>query len=114
MRHFGLSSLFFLIAVPLAAFVTPIVHWDDMQVKHTWHTVPADWESLGDPSAGTTIDIDIALKPDRESAVIDALSEISNPQHSRHVLFATTPLAPLFTHAAALFQISRIPFQGTA
>ena len=114
MRHFRLSSLFFLIAVPLTALAASIAPWDDMQVKHSWNDLPADWENLGHPSAGTTIDIDIALKPHQESAVVDALSEISNPMHPRHVLLATTPLTPLFTRAAAMFQISSIPFQGTA
>ena len=114
MRLIWLSALFFLTAVPLAAYATPIAPWDDMQVKHRWNDVPAYWESLGHPSAGTTIDIDIALKSDRESAVIDALSEISSPEHPRHVFLATPALAPSFTRAASPFQISSIPFQGTA
>ena len=86
MRLIWPSALFFLAAVPHTAHATPIAPWDDMQVKHSWNDVPADWESLGHPSAGTTIDIDIALKSDRETAVIDALSKISNPEHPKHVL----------------------------
>ena len=114
MRLIWLSTLFFLNPVLLPAFATSIVPWDDVQVKHSWHTVPADWENLGHPSAGTTIEIDIALKSDRESAVIDALSEISDPQHPRYVLLDTPPLAYLFTCAASPFQIPGIPFQGRA
>ena len=114
MRLIWPSALIFLAAVPLTAHATPIALWDDMQVKHSWNDVPADWESLGHSSAGTTIDIDIALKSDRETAVIDALSEISNPEHPKHVLPATTPLAPSLTRAASLHQISSISFQGTA
>ena len=93
MRLIWLSALFFLTPVPLPAFATSIAQWDDIRVKHTWHTVPADWENLGHPSAGTTIDFDIALKSDRESAVIDALSEISDPNHPRYVHLVTHLLA---------------------
>ena len=114
MRLIWLSALLILTLVPLPTFTTPIIPWDDMRVKHTWPAVPPDWENLGHPSAGTTIDIDIALKSDRESAVIDALSEISDPKHPRHVLLAAPPLAYLFTRTAAPFQIPGISFQGTA
>lgn len=82
-----LSALSFLTAVLLANLNLSILvspeAWDDMHVKHTWHAVPVDWESLGHPSAGTTIDLYIALEPERESALIDALSEVSNPRHPR-------------------------------
>ena len=99
----------FLIAVILADFETPAVHWDEMWVKHTWNTVPANWESLGNTTTGAIIDLHIALKPDRERALINALSEISNPRHPRHIHLITLPLAPLFTCAAPL-QIWRISF----
>ena len=103
--------LSFLIAVILADFVTPEVHWDEMWVKHTWNSVPANWESLGNTTAGAIIDLHIALKPDRERALVDALSEVSNPRHTRHV-HLTHSLAPLFT-CAVPFQIWRISFQRT-
>ena len=108
------SAFSFLTAVLLlVGFATSTEPWDDVLVKHTWHAVPAGWESLGHPSADTTIDLYIALKPVRESALIDALFEISNPRHPRHDPFTTPRLAPLFTCTPALIQIWRIPFEGT-
>ncbi|KAH8997710.1 Pro-kumamolisin, activation domain-containing protein [Lactarius hatsudake] len=53
--------------------------WDDMHVKHSWNTVPRNWESLGHPPSGTTIDLYIALKPQRENAVVDALYRLQVP-----------------------------------
>ncbi|KAF8258634.1 subtilisin-like protein [Lactarius quietus] len=47
--------------------------WDDMHIKHTWDAVPENWESLGCPPSKTTIDLYVALKPERENALIDAL-----------------------------------------
>ncbi|KAF8258632.1 subtilisin-like protein [Lactarius quietus] len=47
--------------------------WDDMHIKHTWDAVPENWESLGLPPSGTTIDLYIALNPESENALIDAL-----------------------------------------
>ncbi|KAF8256804.1 subtilisin-like protein [Lactarius quietus] len=58
---------------------TPL--WDNMQMKHTWNAVPANWECLGPPPSGTTIDLYIALKPHRENALIDALYEVSDPRN---------------------------------
>jgi hypothetical protein len=109
MQYHWFSALSFIIAVLLFDFVTPLEPWDDMQVKHTWHVVPVNWESLGDPPAGAKLNLHIALKPQREIALVDALSEVSDPRHPRHVLL-TTPLAPLFMCAAAPFQIWCIPF----
>jgi hypothetical protein len=100
-----LTTLFFLIAVLLADLATSLEPWDNMQVRHTWHAVPVGWETLGYPAAGTTIDLYIALKPERESALVDTLYEVSEPMHPRHVLLTTPALAPLFTCAAAPFQI---------
>lgn len=87
-------------SVLLANFVTPVVQWDEMWVKHTWNTVPAGWESLGDPAAGAVFDLHISLKPNQESALTDALSEISNPMHSRRAVLTTPLFVPLFTCAA--------------
>jgi tripeptidyl-peptidase-1 len=98
MRYYHLlSALSFLTAVLLPDLAMSLEPWDDMQVKHAWNAVPVDWESLGHPPAGTTITLYVALKPERESALIDALSEVSNPRHPRHILLTTPPLAPLFT-----------------
>ncbi|KAF8263253.1 subtilisin-like protein [Lactarius quietus] len=58
--------------------------WDNMQVKHTWNAVPANWECLGPPPSGSTIDLHIALKPHRENALIDALYEVSDPRNPRY------------------------------
>jgi tripeptidyl-peptidase-1 len=104
MRYRWFSAFSFLTAVLLANLVTPLAPWDDMQVKHTWNAVPVNWETLGHPPAGATIDLYIALKPERESALIDALSEVSNPRHPRHVFHITLPLAPLFTCALLRFR----------
>ena len=74
------------------------------------NAVLANWESLGDPAAGAMlVDLHMALMPDRERALIGALSEINNPRHPRHVHLATPPLAPIFTFAP-LFQIWRISY----
>ena len=45
----------FLIALLLADFATAAVRWDDMRVMHAWDDVPADWESLGNATAGAMI-----------------------------------------------------------
>ncbi|KAH9174030.1 subtilisin-like protein [Lactarius sanguifluus] len=74
----------------------PLAPWDNMRVKHTWSAVPANWETLGCPSAGTTIDLYIALNPHQESALIDALYEVSDPKHPRHVHLTAAPLMPSY------------------
>lgn len=77
------TCVLYTLATPLSS------HWDDIRVKHTWHAVPANREILGPPSAGTTIDIYVALKPHRENALIDALHKVSNPGHPKSV-FSTS------------------------
>jgi len=59
--------------------------WDDMHTMHSWNDVPKNWESLDRPPSGTTIDLYIALKSYSENALIDALYEVSEPTHPRHV-----------------------------
>ncbi|KAH9165153.1 subtilisin-like protein [Lactarius sanguifluus] len=49
------------------------------------------------PSAGTTIDLYIALNPRHENALVDALYEVSDPKHPRHVHPTAAPLTPSFT-----------------
>ena len=102
-----------LIAVLLTHIAMAAVHWDQMSVKHTWNAVPANWESLGNTTVGTMIKLHIALKPNQENALIDALSDVSNPRHPRYVLLTTPPLAPLST-CPAPFQIWSISFKGTS
>ncbi|KAH9025392.1 subtilisin-like protein [Lactarius pseudohatsudake] len=84
MRYHWLYALSFLTATPLADFATPPAPWGDVRVKHAWSSVPANWETLGGPSAGTTIHLYIALNPHQESALIDALYEVSDPKHPRY------------------------------
>ncbi|KAH8995561.1 subtilisin-like protein [Lactarius hatsudake] len=96
MRYHWLYALSFLTSTPLANFATPLAHWGDVRVKHAWSSIPANWETLGCPSAGTTIDLFIALNPRHENALIDALYEVSDPKHPRHV-HLTAALAPSFT-----------------
>ena len=93
----------------LADFATAAVQWDNMRVMHTWNSVPIGWESLGNTADGARINLHIVLQPERKNAMIDALFEVSDPSHPRHVL-ATPTLALLFT-CAAPFQIWSVSFQ---
>ena len=88
MRYHAISvlSLIAIAAVPLAFHAKPTSRpWDNMNTKHSLKTVPENWESLGHPPTGTTINLYVALKPDRETALIDALHEVSDPGHPKHV-----------------------------
>ncbi|KAH9021480.1 Pro-kumamolisin, activation domain-containing protein [Lactarius pseudohatsudake] len=58
--------------------------WDDVRTKHAWGAVPDHWETLGHPAAGTTIDLHIALQPQRKNAVVDALYEVSLPRSPKY------------------------------
>ena len=82
-------------AVGLATPVAP--HWGDVRVKHAWDTTPADWESLGPPPAGTSIDLHIALEPRNENALIDAVYEVSTPGHPKKVL-SNAPQCTMYLH----------------
>jgi hypothetical protein len=64
---------------------------NEMLVKHKWNAIPENWVSMGQPPNGTMIELHIALKPNRENALIDALHEVSHPRHPKHVLFTGTP-----------------------
>ena len=78
--------LFFLAAMPLTSLATTgTSHWGDMRVKHLWDTLPGNWTYLRHPSNSTTIDLHIALKPQSENALIEALYEVSSPSHPKHV-----------------------------
>ncbi|KAH8978359.1 subtilisin-like protein [Lactarius hatsudake] len=90
MRCHALCVLATLSAPLLCGFATPLAsRWDKMKVKHAWDAVPKNWQSLGHPSNQTTIDLYLALKSHREDALVEALYEVSDPQHSRYV---TIPL----------------------
>ncbi|KAH8978301.1 subtilisin-like protein [Lactarius deliciosus] len=85
MRCHQLYVISVLAVVPFVIIAKPLTPpWDDLRVKHTWGAVPPNWESLGHPSAGTTIDLHFALKPDHENAVIDALYEVSDPKSPKY------------------------------
>ncbi|KAH8994672.1 subtilisin-like protein [Lactarius hatsudake] len=85
MRYHLISALSVLAATLLASLAKPFSpHWDDMRIKHSWNAVPNNWESLGNPRSGTTIDLYVALKAQRENALIDTLYQVSDPNHPRY------------------------------
>ncbi|KAF8269942.1 peptidase S8/S53 domain-containing protein [Lactarius quietus] len=85
MRCQWLTVLSVLSTVTLSHLATPPAPlWGDIRVKHTWNSVPDNWESLGPPPAGTTLDLYIALKPHRGNALIDSLYEVSDPGHQKY------------------------------
>ena len=94
-------ALSFLIATSLSHFAASLEPWDDMRVEHTLNGVPVNWESLGYPSAGTAIDLYIALKPYQESALTDTLYEVSDPGHPKYALSDTPSVTHVLTSAAA-------------
>ncbi len=101
-----LSILSVLSAGSLCILATPHSPlWDDMKVKHAWNAVPENWEILDHPPAGTTINLYLALKSHRENALIDALYEVSNPRHPRHVLSVTLLRTYVLMYATASLQI---------
>ncbi|KAH9054784.1 subtilisin-like protein [Lactarius vividus] len=102
MRYHWLYALSLLTVTPLADFATPLAPWADVRVKHAWSSIPANWETLGCPSAGTTIDLYIALNPHQEDALIDALYQVSDPKHPRHVHLTAALLTPSSTYGAHL------------
>ncbi|KAI9442650.1 subtilisin-like protein [Lactarius indigo] len=76
MRCHLISVLSALTTIPLASLAKPFLpRWDDMRTHHSWDAVPENWESLGDPLNGTTIDLYVALKAHRANALIDTLYE---------------------------------------
>ncbi|KAF8259523.1 subtilisin-like protein [Lactarius quietus] len=77
MRLYLVSVLSVFAAAALAMPLSP--PWQDRRVKHSWKTIPPNWESLGHPPPGTTIDLYIALIPRHEHALIDSLYDVSDP-----------------------------------
>jgi hypothetical protein len=89
MRYHQISVLFVLAAKPLVGLAKPpSPRWEDMHTMHSWDAVPTGWESLGQPPANTTIDLYVALKPFRKTALIDTLYEVSAPEHPKHVHYS--------------------------
>ncbi|KAH9967563.1 subtilisin-like protein [Russula dissimulans] len=78
------SVLALLAALPLPLASPTVPRWDDMSEKHSWASVPQKWEPYDTPPASSTINLHIALKPRRENALIDALYEVSDPDHPRY------------------------------
>ncbi|KAI9451127.1 subtilisin-like protein [Lactarius psammicola] len=102
MCYHHLSVLSVLAAAPLANFATSLARpWDDIRVKHTWNAVPSGWDTLGHPSAGSTIDLHVALKAHNESTLIDTLYDVSDPKSSKHVLSNTLPRT-MYSHVPLL------------
>jgi tripeptidyl-peptidase-1 len=90
LRHLSVFSI--LVIAPLVNLVMPLTPpWDEMRVKHSWNTVPSNWESLGPPPFNTTIDLHFALIPHHETALIDALYEVSTPENPKCVFSKATP-----------------------
>ncbi|KAH9009007.1 subtilisin-like protein [Lactarius deliciosus] len=88
MRCHLISVLFVPAAILLGSLAKPFSpHWDDMRIKHSWNAVPENWESLGNPLSGTTIDLYVALKAHRENALIDTLYQVSDPNHPRYATY---------------------------
>ncbi|KAH9159554.1 subtilisin-like protein [Lactarius sanguifluus] len=77
------SLLSILLTVPIGSLTT-LSPWDGMRTTHSWNTLPSMWEVLGSPPAGTTIDLCVALEPQRENALIEALHEVSDPTHPKY------------------------------
>ena len=99
---FSVYLLSVLAAAPLADKKTSLPStWGDVLVKHKWNAIPDNWVSLGRPAEGTTINLYIALKPDRENALIDALHEVSEPGNPKHVLFPT-PILEVYSRVPLL------------
>ncbi|KAH8994273.1 subtilisin-like protein [Lactarius akahatsu] len=82
LRLFVLSTL---ATALLGGLATPLAsRWNEKKVKHAWNTIPDNWVDLGHPSAGATIDLHLALKSHDEDALINALYEVSDPNHPRY------------------------------
>ena len=83
--QYQLFALSILTLLPRAGHATPLASpWDEVSVKHAWKTVPDNWEPLGPPHSNTTINLHIALKPENENALTNALYEVSTPGHPKY------------------------------
>ncbi|KAH9062363.1 subtilisin-like protein [Lactarius vividus] len=85
MRYHCIPVLYAIAAVPLGGLAKSFSpQWGPMYTKHSWNAVPKDWQSLGHPPPGTTIDLYIALKSHHEDALSDTLYQVSEPTHPRY------------------------------
>ncbi|KAH8980549.1 subtilisin-like protein [Lactarius akahatsu] len=88
--------------MPFPNFATPLApSWHDIDVKHTWNSIPPNWEALGHPPNGTTVDLHVALKPHNENALSDALYKVSDPRSPEHVL-SNVPPRTMHSHVLLL------------
>ena len=105
-----------LTAAPLIGLKTTLpCAWENMIVRHKWDVIPDNWVTLGHPPDVTTIDFYIALKPNRDHALIDALQEVTSPdtQSTSSSLLLCQKLADLcrfiLSDMAPTCQGSRLP-----
>ncbi|KAI9442714.1 subtilisin-like protein [Lactarius indigo] len=87
MRYYCIPVLYVLAAVPLGSLakpLEPLVRWGPMHIKHSWSAVPDDWQTMGHPPSGTTINLYIALKSHHQNALKDTLYQVSEPTHPRY------------------------------
>ncbi|KAH8995710.1 subtilisin-like protein [Lactarius akahatsu] len=84
MRFYPLSVLSIIAIGPLRGLATFAPRWDEVKAKHTWNSIPENWQNLGHPPSGTTIDLHIALKAQNENALIDVLYQVSSPGHPKY------------------------------
>ncbi|KAH8980024.1 subtilisin-like protein [Lactarius hatsudake] len=85
MHHSWLFVLLFLTVASLTGLATPLAQpWHDITVKHAWNAVPDPWEFLGPPPPGITIDLHIALQPEEENVLREALYEVSTPGRPKY------------------------------
>ena len=113
--HYYLPVLFFLAAFPFPTLTIPLAsRWVDMRVRHFWDVTPHKWGHLSTPSDSTPIDLRISLKPHHENALIEALYEVSSPNHPKHVSLSLLR-APIYilTSATASMQVSLSPVPGS-
>ncbi|KAH9046862.1 subtilisin-like protein [Lactarius hengduanensis] len=84
MRFHPLSVLSIIAIGSLRGLATFAPRWDDVKAKHTWDSVPENWQNLGHPPSDTTIDLHIALKAQNENALTDVLYQVSSPGHPKY------------------------------
>ncbi|KAH8983887.1 subtilisin-like protein [Lactarius hatsudake] len=92
MHYHCISVLFVIALVLLGSLAKPLSPpWDDMHIKHSRNTVLKDWEALGRPPSGTTIDLYIALRPQCENAVVNTLYEVRTRPSKEQVADLVAP-----------------------
>ncbi|KAF8265081.1 peptidase S8/S53 domain-containing protein [Lactarius quietus] len=88
----------FVLPASLTSLATVLASpWNDTYVQHRWDVAPGNWELIGPPDVGSTIDLRIALKPHREHALVEALYDVSSPGHPKHVFHHSSMNALIVT-----------------